>query len=62
MRIARVFVWNDDRPDEHDEIRSIDLLHRVTHEGAQFTLRSWDIRFPQGHERITDAFYCEVVN
>ena len=61
MRIARVFVWSDDRPDDHDEIRSIDLLHQVTHEGVHFTLTRWDIRFPQGQDRITDAFYGEVV-
>ena len=61
MRIARVFVWNDDRPDEHDEIRSLDIARHVTHAGASFVLRTWDIRYPQGQERITDAFYDEVV-
>lgn len=61
MRIARVFVWIDDRPDEHDEIRSVDILRRVTHDGAHFELRNWDIRYPQGEERVTDAFYVEVV-
>ena len=61
MRIARVFVWNDDRPDGQDEIRSLDIPHQVTYEGARFTLRNWDIRYPQGEERVTDAFYDEVV-
>jgi hypothetical protein len=61
MRIARVFVWNDNRPDGRDEIRAIDIPHQVTHEGAHFTLRSWDIRYPQGQERVTEAVYDEVV-
>ena len=60
MRIARVFVWKDDRPDGHDEIRSVDIPRHVTHDGVLFELRGWDIRFPQGQERITDAFYDEV--
>ena len=60
MRIARVFAWNDDRPDEHDEIRSIDIAPHVTHDGAHFELRTWDIRYPQGQERVTDAFYDEI--
>ena len=33
----------------------------VTHEGTLFALRTWDIRYPQGQERITDAFHNEVV-
>jgi len=61
MRIARVFVWQDDgRADDHDEIHSLDIPHLVTHKGAHFELRNWDIRYPQGEERITDAFYDEV--
>jgi len=60
MRIARVFVWRDARPDGHDEIRSVDIPQQVTHEGVHFKLRSWDLRYPQGEERITDAFYDEV--
>jgi hypothetical protein len=28
--------------------------------GALFHLRTWDIRYPQGQERITDAFYEEI--
>ena len=61
MRIARVFVWSDDRPDDHDEIRSIDIPPRVTHAGVLFELRTWDIRYAPGQERVTDAFYDEVV-
>jgi hypothetical protein len=62
MRIARVFVWQDtDRPDDHDEIRSLEIPHSVTHAGVHFELRSWDIRYPQGEERVTDAFYDEAV-
>lgn len=61
MRIARVFEWSDQRADDHDEIRSLDIASHVTHEGTLFALRTWDIRFPQGQERITDAFYGEVV-
>jgi len=60
MRIARVFIWSDERPDEHDEIRSVDIPRRVTHGGVHFELRTWDIRYPQGQERITDAIYDEV--
>ena len=29
---------------------------------SSFHLRNWDIRFPQGEERITDAFYDEVTS
>ena len=60
MRIARVFVWKDGRPDDQDDIRSVDIPHHVTYEGAHFQLRTWDIRYPAGQERITDAFYDEV--
>ena len=59
MRIARVFVWADGRPESRDEIRSVDIPHDVTHEGTHFQLRTWDVRYPQGEERITDAFYDE---
>ena len=62
MRIARVFVWNDDRPDGRDEIRSAELAPHATHEGTLFKFRTLDIRYPQGQERITDAFYDEVVD
>jgi len=62
MRIERVFIWRgDDHPDDHDEIRSVDIPHHITHDGTLFKLRKWDIRFPQGQERVTDAFYDEVV-
>jgi hypothetical protein len=60
FRIARVFVWNDDRPDDHDEIRSVDIAPYVTHSGTLFAFRTWDIRYPPAQERITDAFYDEV--
>ena len=60
MRIARVFIWSDDRPDGRDEIRSPEIPHHVNHNGTQFELRTWDVRYPQGQERITDAFYDEV--
>lgn len=60
MRIARVFVWKDGRPDEHEEIRSLSVAHHVTHAGARFELRSWDLRYPYGQERVTDAIYDEV--
>ena len=36
MRIERVFVWSDDRPDDRDEIRSPEIAHHVTHEGRRF--------------------------
>jgi hypothetical protein len=62
MRIARVFEWSDDRPDDYDEIRSSDIAPHVTHEGTLFALRTWDIRYPQGKERITDACYGEVLD
>jgi len=62
MRIARVFVWSDERPDGRDEIRAVDIPHQVTHGGVHFTLRSWDIRYPQGQERVTEAIYDEVTD
>ena len=61
MRIARVFKWSDDRPDHHDEIRSSDIAPHVTHECTLFALRTWNIPYRRGQERITDAFYNEVV-
>jgi hypothetical protein len=57
MRIARHFTWSDGRP-----VRSIDIAPRVTHAGVRFALRTWDIRYPPGEERVTDAFYDEVVD
>ena len=62
MRIVRVFTWRDDRPDDHDEIRSLDIPQHVTHAGTLFELRTWDIRYPQGQERVTDAIYDEVAD
>ena len=60
VRIARVFVWKDGRPDGHDEIRSVAIPRYATFEGVRFELRTWDVRYPQGQERITDAFYDEL--
>ena len=54
-RIVRVFTWRDGRPDDRDEIRSLDIPQHVTHAGTLFELRTWDIRYPQGKERVTDA-------
>ena len=62
MRIARVFVWKDGRPDGHDEVRSVAIPRYATHEGTRFELRTWDVRYPQGQERVTDAFYDEAVS
>ena len=62
MRISRHFTWSDERPDDVDEIRSIDIAPRVTHAGVPFALRTWDLRYPPGEERVTDAFYDEVVD
>jgi hypothetical protein len=57
MRVERIFVWTDGRPDGHDEIRSLEIPHRVTHRGSCFELRAWDVRYPQGQERVTDAIF-----
>ena len=46
--------------DDRDEIRSPEIPHHVTHNGRRFELRTWDVRYPQGQERITDAFYDEA--
>ena len=45
---TRRVLWADGRPDGHDEIRSRDISHQVTHENSQFELRTLDIRYPQG--------------
>jgi len=60
MRLARVFAWADERPDDRDEIRAQKIAEHVTYQGTLFELRTWDIRYPQGQERITDAFYDEI--
>jgi hypothetical protein len=60
MRIARVFAWADERPVDRDEIRALEIAEHVTYQGTLFELRTWDIRYAQGQERITDAFYDEV--
>ncbi len=59
MRIARKFVWSDGRPDDHDEIVSASVDHRVTHEGVSFELHDWDIRYRAGKRRLTEAIYNE---
>jgi hypothetical protein len=59
VRIARTFVWRDDRADEHDEILSGELTHRVFHEGSWFELRGWDVRYRSGAPRVTEAVYDE---
>ena len=61
MRIVRTFVWNDERPDDTDEIRSTGIEHHVRHQGVLFGLRSWDIRYPPGQRRVTEAIYDEAV-
>ena len=60
MRIARVFAWADDRPDDRDEIRAQEIAEHLKYQETLFELRTWDLRYPQGQERITDAFYDEV--
>ena len=55
MRIARLFVWSGNRRDDRDEVLSTHIPHHVTHEGARFTLRTWDVRYPAGAKRLTDA-------
>jgi len=60
MRIAQVFVWRDDRPDDHDRVVSEVIPRQVLHKGVRFTLRGWDLRYSSGAARITDATYDEV--
>lgn len=60
MRIKRTFVWEDDRPDGNDELRSERIDPVVHHEGAMFTLRTWTIRYVPGQPRVTEAVYDEV--
>ena len=60
MRIVRTFVWSDDRPNDNDELRSTELDHPVGHHGVSFNLRTWDIRYPSGEPRVTEAIYDEA--
>jgi hypothetical protein len=60
LRIARTFVWRHGRPDDHDEIRSEEIVRHVSHRGARFELHSWMLRFAPGQERVTDAIYNEI--
>jgi len=61
MRIAQVFVWSDNRPDDHDKVVAELIPRQVLHMGVRFTLRSWDLRYSSGAPRITDATYDEVL-
>jgi len=60
MRIERTFIWNDSRPDDHDEVRARHIAPRVQHQGVLFSLRGWDVRYPPGVTRVTDATYDET--
>ena len=62
MRMVRTFVWNDGRPDDTDEIRSTGIDRHVRHRGVLFQLRTWDIRYPPGERRVTEAVYDEAVS
>jgi hypothetical protein len=61
VRIVRTFVWNDERPDDTDEIRSTGIDHHVRYQGVLFELRTWDIRYPPGQPRLTEVIYDEAV-
>ena len=61
MQIVRIFVWNDERPDDTEEIRSTGIDHHVRHHGVLFRLRTWEIRYPPGQRRVTEAIYDEAV-
>ena len=61
VRIVRTFVWNDERPDDTDEIRATGVDHHVRHHGVLFQLRTWDIRYPPGQRRITEVIYDELL-
>jgi hypothetical protein len=58
--MVRTFVWNDERPDDTDEIRATGIDHHVRYQGALFKLRTWDIRYPPGERRVTEAIYDEA--
>ena len=61
VRIVRTFVWSDERPDDIDEIRSTGIDHHVRHHGVLFQLRTWDIRYPPGQQRVTEVIYDEAI-
>ena len=61
VRMMRTFVWNDERPDDTDEIRSTGVDHHVRHHGVLFHLRTWDIRYAPGQRRVTEVIYDEAV-
>ena len=60
MLIARTFVWGEGRPDDGDEIRSLYVDHHVIHDGVDFHLGRWDIRYRPGERRVTQAVYEKV--
>ena len=60
MLIARTFVWGEGRPDDGDEIRSLYVDHHVIHDGVDFQLGRWDIRYRPGERRVTEAVYEKV--
>jgi hypothetical protein len=62
MRMVRTFVWGDGRPDDSDEIRSTGIDRHVRYRGVLFQLRTWDIRYPPGERRVTEAVYDEAVD
>jgi len=60
MRIAQVFVWRDNRPDDHVKVVAEHIPRQLLHEGVRFTLRGWDVRYSSGATRVTDATYDEA--
>jgi hypothetical protein len=60
MRIERTFIWRDERPDEHEELRADGVDHLVRRDGSLFTLRRWDVRYRPGQRRVTEAIYDEL--
>lgn len=60
MLITRTFVWGAGRPDDSDEISSPNVDHLVTHDGVDFQLGRWDVRYRPGERRVTEAVYEKV--
>ncbi len=61
VRIVRTFVWNDERPNDTDEVRAAGVDNHVRHHGVLFQLRNWELRYPPGKRRVTQAIYDEAV-
>ena len=61
VRIVRTFVWNDERPNDTDEVRAAAVDNHVRHHGVLFQLRTWELRYPPGKRRVTQAIYDEAV-